>query len=383
VTEEPGEQRILLSPPEVGEEEEAAVLRALRSGWIAPAGPELDAFEAELATTCGRRHAVGLASGTAALHLVLAALGIGPGDTVLVSTLTFVASVNPIRYVGAEPVLIDSEDQWWNLDPDLVADELERRARRGDLPAAVIGVDLYGRCCDYMLLSQICARFDVPLVIDAAESLGASHHRPDGTPVPAGQAGIAAVLSFNGNKIITTSGGGAVVTDDPALAARIRHLGSQGRGPAPHYEHVDLGYNYRLSNVLAALGRAQLATLADRVARRRAIAGRYEKAMEGRVGVTFPASDPGWNGWLTCVLFDPDAGLADPESIRAHLDTAGIEARPAWKPMHRQPLHAAAEACLTGVADRVFDQGLCLPSGAGLTPQQVDRVLEALETALR
>ncbi|MDZ7677418.1 MAG: aminotransferase class I/II-fold pyridoxal phosphate-dependent enzyme [Acidimicrobiales bacterium] len=374
--------RILLSPPEVGEAEEEAVLRALRSGWIAPAGPELDAFERELAARCGRDHAVALSSGTAALHLILLALGVGPGDTVLVSTLTFVASVNPIRYVGAEPVLIDAEPDRWNIDPSLVADELADRGRRGRPPAAVVAVDLYGRCCDYSALEAVCAEHEVPLVVDAAESLGANHEGPDGVVRPAGQAGVAAVLSFNGNKIITTSGGGAVVTDDEALSDRVRHLATQAREPAAHYEHRDLGYNYRLSNLLAALGRAQLSSLDERVAGRRKVAMRYEESLGPLDGVSFPATDPGWNGWLTCLLLDPRAGLPDPESVRSELDATGIEARRAWKPMHRQPLYAEAATRLSGVADQVFDRGLCLPSSHALSTAEVDRVIDALTAAL-
>lgn len=356
------------------------MLRAMRSGWIAPVGPELDAFEAELAARCGRAHGVAVSSGTAALHLILSALGVGPGDTVLVSTLTFVASVNPIRYLGAEPVLIDAEPDRWNIDPSLVADELDRRRDRP--PAAVVGVDLYGRCCDYSALEAVCAEHGVPLVVDAAESLGAEHQGPDGTVRPAGQAGVAAVLSFNGNKIITTSGGGAAVTDDQVLADRVRHLATQAQESAAHYEHRDLGYNYRLSNLLAALGRAQLESLAVRVARRRAVAQRYEETIGAWGGVTVPDHDPGWNGWLTCLLFDPQGGRTDPDSLRVALDAAGIEARRAWKPMHRQPLYAEAPTRLSGVADLVFDRGLCLPSGHALSADEVDRVIDALAAAL-
>ena len=364
---------ILLSPPDVGVDEEAAVLRALRSGWVAPAGPELDAFEAELAALGERDHAVAMSSGTAALHLVLHHLGVGSGDEVLVSTLTFVASVNPIRYLGATPVLVDAEPRGWNLDVDLVADELERRAATGRLPAAVVAVDLYGRCCDHTRLTEVCTRWDVPLVVDAAESVGATH-----AGRPSGSFGVAAVHSFNGNKIITTSGGGAVVTDDAALAARVRHLATQAREPAAHYEHAEVGFNYRLSNVLAAIGRAQLAGLEAKVARRRTIAAAYATALAGIDGVGFPDDDPGWNGWLTCVLLDPAAGVPDREAVRLALAAEGIECRPAWKPMHRQPLYADAPALLTGVADRVFDQGLCLPSGSALTDAQLDRVIAAL-----
>ena len=358
------------------------MLRALRSGWVAPAGPELVAFEEELAARCGRDHAVALSSGTAALHLILLSLGVGPGDTVLVSTLTFVASVNPIRYVGAEPVLIDAEPDTWNIDPDLVAAELADRGRRGTLPAAVVAVDLYGRCADYARLVEICAEHEVPLVADAAESLGSWHVAADGSSLAAGQAGVAGVLSFNGNKIITTSGGGAVVTDDASLAGRVRHLATQAREPVAHYEHREVGYNYRLSNVLAGLGRAQLASLDERVAGRREVARRYEESLGALDGVSVPVADAGWNGWMSCLLLDPRAGLPDPESVRVALDASGIESRRAWKPMHRQPVYADASSRLGGVADQVFEQGLCLPSSHALTPAQVERVVQSVQTAL-
>ncbi len=370
--------RIYLSPPSVGPAEEAAVLGALRSGWVAPVGPDLDAFEAELAARAGRSHCVALSSGTAGLHTLLVALGVGPGDDVLVSTLTFVASVNPIRYVGANPVLIDSEPVWWNIDPELVDAELGRRQAAGRRVGAVVAVDLYGRCVDRSL-EAICAAHGVPLLVDAAESLGASR---DG--VPAGGTGVAGLFSFNGNKIITTSGGGAVVTDDEALALRVRHLATQAREPAVHYEHVEVGFNYRLSNVLAALGRAQLAGLDGRIERRRAISNAYRDALADIEGVVFPdpAADDGWNGWLTCVLLDPEAGLPTSHEVVDQLERKNIEARPAWKPMHRQPLYAGADACLTGVADRVFDLGLCLPSGHALSDADFERVLGALREAL-
>ena len=354
------------------------MLGALRSGWVAPVGPDLDAFEAELAARAGRSHGVALSSGTAGLHTLLVALGVGPGDDVLVSTLTFVASVNPIRYVGANPVLIDSEPVWWNIDPELVDAELGRRQAAGRRVGAVVAVDLYGRCVDPRL-AAICADHDVPLVVDAAESLGASRGG-----IPAGGAGVAGVFSFNGNKIITTSGGGAIVTDDEKLAQRVRHLATQAREPAVHYEHVELGFNYRMSNVLAALGRAQLAGLDGRIERRRAISGAYRDALADIERVVFPdpVADDGWNGWLTCVLLDPEVSLPTSHEVVDQLERNDIEARPAWKPMHRQPLYADADSCLTGVADRVFDQGLCLPSGDSLTDAQFDRVVVSLKDAL-
>ena len=367
--------RIYLSPPEVGPADRAAVLRALDSGWVAPAGPELDAFERELAEATGRTHAVALSSGTAALHLALLGLNVGPGDTVLVPTLTFVASANAVRYVGAEPVFLDSEDRSWNVDPGLVAEQLDELARVGQLPAAVMTVDLYGQCADYVPIIAACEHHGVPIVADAAEALGASYKS-----APAGSFGAAATLSFNGNKIITTSGGGALVTDDERLAERARHLSTQAREQKIHYEHIDVGFNYRMSSLLAALGRAQLDELATRVKARTEVMRYYRNALGDVAGLTF-APEPAWgtpNCWLTCVTIDPVVARATRDDALRALGAADIEARPTWKPMHRQPLYAQARAKLTGVADRVFDQGLCLPSGSSLSIADQDRVIQTV-----
>jgi dTDP-4-amino-4,6-dideoxygalactose transaminase len=367
--------RVYLSPPDIGPAERVAVLRALDSGWVAPAGPELDAFEHELAEFTGRTHAVALSSGTAALHLALLGLDVGRGDEVLVPTLTFVASANAVRYVGAQPVFLDSEDRSWNIDPTLVVEVLDASARGSRLPAAVVTVDLYGRCADYSEIVAACEFHGVPIVEDAAEALGASCGS-----APAGSFGAAATLSFNGNKIITTSGGGALVTDDARLAERARHLATQAREPVIHYEHVDLGFNYRMSNLLAALGRAQLAGLPTRIEARAKVMGLYREALGGVAGLSF-APEPEWgrsNAWLTCVTIDPAVACGTRDDVLATLGDADIEARHTWKPMHRQPLYEHARARLTGVADRVFDHGLCLPSGSSLSVADQDRVIEAV-----
>jgi dTDP-4-amino-4,6-dideoxygalactose transaminase len=346
---------------------------------VAPAGPDLEAFEAEVAAQAGRRHAVALVSGTAALHLALIAAGVGPGDEVIVPTLTFVAGANAVAYVGARPCFLDSEDVSWNLDPALLEAELGRRARSGALPAAVMAVDLYGQCADYARIAPICEQHGIVLVEDSAEALGATHR--DG---PAGSFGVSAAFSFNGNKIITTSGGGMLVTDDEQIAARVRHLATQAREPVVHYEHRELGFNYRMSNVLAALGRAQLASLGERVERRRAIAGRYREALASIDGVHFAPEAP-WgasNHWLTCLTLDPSEAAATRDDVIAALEAHDIEARPVWKPMHRQPIYADAPAVITGVADRVFETGLCLPSGSGLTPEEQDRVIDVVVAKL-
>jgi len=369
--------RILLSTPHLGPDEEALVLEALRSNWIAPLGPMVDAFEAEFAARVGASHAVALSSGTAALHLALMGAGVGAGDEVLVSTLTFAGSVNPIAYLGARPVLVDSEPTSWNIDPDLIEDALATRARAGCLPKAVIPVHLYGQPAEMPRIMEICGRFGVPVLEDAAESLGATCAGRD--PGTFGQSGV---FSFNGNKVITTSGGGMLVTEDPQLAALTRKLATQARDPAPHYQHSMVGYNYRLSNLLAALGRGQLRQLDSRVAARRAHFQAYADALGTIPGVTFMPEAP-WgthSRWLTTVTLDAAAGLT-PGSISARMELAGIEVRPVWKPMHLQPVFSGCEVVGGAVSERLFREGLCLPSGSNLTATQRDRVIDAFRAA--
>jgi dTDP-4-amino-4,6-dideoxygalactose transaminase len=373
--------RIYLSPPDVGEEERRRLLEAFDSGWIAPVGPDLDAFESELAERAGRRYAVALSSGTAALHLGLLTLGVGPGDEVLVPTLTFAATANAVVYTGATPVFVDADPETWNLDLGLVEQELERRARDG-VPQlkAIIPVDLYGRCVDYTRLVPLAERYDVPLLEDAAEALGATH-----AGKPAGSFGDAAVFSFNGNKVITTSGGGMFVTDDEAIAKRVRHLATQAREPAVHYEHRDVGFNYRLSNLLAALGRGQLAGLDAKVARRTAINARYREGLADLPGFDFAPEDPSGEPthWLTCLTIDPDHAGFDRNDVIAALGQAGIEARPVWKPMHLQPAFEGRPTRGGDVAAQLFDAGLCLPSGSGLSDDEVDEIVDLVSNRAR
>jgi dTDP-4-amino-4,6-dideoxygalactose transaminase len=299
---------------------------------------------------------------------------------VLVPTQTFVATANVVTYVGARPVLVDSDPSTWTIDPVLVADELRRRARLGSLPAAVVTVDLYGQCADYRPLLEVCAEFDVPLVEDAAEALGATY---DGKP--AGSFGTAGVFSFNGNKIITTSGGGMLVSHDRAFVDRARYLSTQAREPVVHYQHVEIGFNYRLSNLLAAVGRGQLRGLDQRVAARRAINERYRAALEGLPGIEFmpvaPYGDP--NYWLTCVLVDQDRFGAGHEAIRLALEELDIESRPTWKPLHLQPVYADAPVLGGAVAASIFDRGLCLPSGSKLSVVDLDRITDTIRTLAR
>jgi dTDP-4-amino-4,6-dideoxygalactose transaminase len=364
--------RIFLSPPDVGAEERRLLLDAFDSNWIAPLGPHVDGFEADMAARIDVPGVVALTSGTAALHLALLLLGVEPGDDVLVPTQTFVATANVVTYVGARPVLVDSDPASWTIDPDLVAEELKRRAGQGRLPAAVITVDLYGQCADYDRLLAVCAEFEVPVLEDAAEALGASYRGR-----PAGSFGAAGVFSFNGNKIITTSGGGMLVSHDQALIDRARYLSTQAREPVVHYEHVAIGFNYRLSNLLAAVGRAQLRGLDERIARRQATNEHYRAALGGLPGLSFMpwASYGEPNYWLTCVLINPDAFGVDREAIRLALEALDIESRPTWKPLHLQPVYADAPTVGGAAAAAIYERGLCLPSGSSLTSADLDLIV--------
>jgi dTDP-4-amino-4,6-dideoxygalactose transaminase len=368
--------RIYLSPPDAGEADRASLLAAFDSGWLAPVGPDLERFERDMAELVGLRHAVALSSGTAALHLALLELGVGPGDDVLVSTFTFVASATAVTAVGASPVFVDSDEATWNMNPDLLAEVLAARARAHRLPAAVVLVDLYGQCADYDRIIPLCERYGVPVVEDAAEALGATF-----AGRPAGSFGRFGVFSFNGNKIITSTGGGMLVTDDGRAAEHVRHLATQAREPAPYYEHHELGYNYRLSNLLAALGRSQLADLPRRVARRRAINARYREALAD-LPLTFMPEAPYGTAtcWLTCLTIDRSASGLTPDDVRLALEERDIEARRTWKPMHLQPVFAEAEAWVNGTAQRLFESGLCLPSGSSLSDEQQDEVIAAFRT---
>ncbi len=365
--------RVYLSPPHMSGHEQAYVQEAFASNWVAPLGPNVDAFEQEFCEVVGASHAVALSSGTAALHLALLHLGIGPGDEVLVSTLTFSASANPILYQHGRATFIDSETDSWNMNPALLAETLHQRAQQGTLPKAVILVHLYGQSADIDPILAACQEYDVPLIEDAAEALGATYKGK--TPGTYGRAGI---FSFNGNKIITTSGGGMLVSDDEALISHARKLATQAREPAPHYQHAEIGYNYRMSNILAGIGRGQLQVLEDRVQARRANFAFYREELSDLPGITFMPEAP-WgrhSRWLTVITIDPAQYGADRETVRLALEAENIEARPVWKPMHLQPIFAGYDSVGGAVAESFFANGLCLPSGSNLHPTDQARVVE-------
>ncbi len=366
--------RIFLSPPDVGDREKTLVIDALDSGWIAPTGPDLNSFETEVAQLCGRQFGVGLSSGTAALHLALLAVGVRPGDVVICSTMTFVATANAISYIGAIPVFIDSNAATGNIAVSLLEKALIELESEGRKVAAVMPVDFLGKAADYSAIMGLCDERGIPVVADSAESLGA-HHKGK----PAGSFGVAAAVSFNGNKIATTSSGGMVLTDDVELANRVRHLATQAREPAVHYEHVDLGYNYRLSNILAALGRAQIERLPAMIALRRQWREKYRELFATAPEVTvFSGDDTEDNCWLTAIVVSPEASWA-PSDLQDFLETRNIESRPLWKPMHLQPLYRHSQSFIDGTSERLFDQGLTLPSGSSMSPAEWARI----DTAIR
>ncbi|NER23853.1 MAG: pyridoxal phosphate-dependent aminotransferase [Symploca sp. SIO1C2] len=369
-------EQILLSTPHMGIQELEFVKEAFETNWIAPVGPHINAFEEEFCQVVGASYAAALSSGTAALHLALRLIGVETGDEIFCSTLTFIATASPITYLGAKPVFIDSDRYSWNMDPNLLWDALTQRAKIGKLPKAVILVHLYGQSADLDPIIAACNHYEIPLIEDAAEALGATYKGR--TPGTLGKIGI---YSFNGNKIITTSGGGMLVSDDQGLVEKARFLATQARDPAPHYQHSEIGYNYRLSNVLAGIGRGQLKVLSDRVAARRHNFEVYHQALGELPGIEFmpEASFGRSTRWLTCLTVDPNLFGVDRETIRLALAKEQIESRPVWKPLHLQPVFAACESIGGTVAEDLFERGLCLPSGSNLTPRDIDRVIQAIQ----
>ena len=420
-------KRIFLSPPHMGGEEARFVREAFESNYVAPMGPQVDAFEREFIKKSGIRHAVAVASGTAAIHLALRNLGVGPGDEVFVSTMTFIGSVTPILFQDGTPVFIDSDLTSWNMDPGLLAEELEASRRRGRLPKAVVPTDLYGQCADLERILEVCRPFGIAVLVDAAEALGARYKRrnedkknrsinpglrtgeDEGNWVHAGVGAKAAVFSFNGNKIITTSGGGMLASDDAAFIEQARFLSQQARDPAPHYEHSQLGYNYRMSNIVAAIGLGQLQVLDNRVEQKRQIFDYYKKALSNLPGIDFMPEAPYARStrWLSVILINPEEFGADRESVRLALEAENIESRPIWKPMHLQPVFKTGKsgpgtgdgiarqirqsqwntqggrygARVVGgaVAEYLFERGLCLPSGTQMTEDDLSRIVKVIK----
>jgi len=369
--------RLFLSPPHMSGKELEFIRQAFESNYIAPLGPMVEAFERELAEELNVPHVLATASGTAAIHLALRCLDIEPGDEVWASTLTFIGSVAPIVYERARPVFIDADSKTWTLDPALLSETLAAAAKRNELPKAIVPTDLYGQSCDLDTIVETSGRYGIPVICDSAEAMGTEYRGRK-----AGSGALMAAYSFNGNKVITTSGGGALTSANEKLIQRARYLSTQARQAVVHYEHTDIGYNYRLSNILAAIGRAQLRVLANRVARRRQIFQRYVDGLGDLPGFSFmPEASYGRHSrWLTVILIDAVQFGADFETVRQALEGHNIESRPIWKPMHRQPVFRDARTIGGTVADGLYAQGLCLPSGSGMSESDQDRVIEIVRS---
>ncbi len=369
--------RLYMSPPHMSGREQEYVRDVFASNWIAPAGPHLARFEESFASRVKLAAAVALGSGTAAIHLALRHLAIQPGDEVICPTLTFCASANPVTYEQGTPIFIDVDRATWNLDPNLVADELSACAKRGKLPRAIIAVDLLGQSADMDSIVQVASRYEIPVIEDAAEALG-GHYKGR----PTGSSGWVNVFSFNGNKIITTSGGGMLASNDQEVIERVRHLSTQARDPGHLYRHSEIGFNYRMSNVLAAIGMAQLEVLDERVATRKRICHIYRNGLGSLPGISFmPQAEYGeTNYWLTVIQVDPAAYGATCEDVRLALEEANIESRRVWVPLHLQKPFANCRIRGGSVAEKIFETGLCLPSGSAMTPEDQDRVVQRIKT---
>lgn len=365
-------KRIYLACPHMGGQELKYIKEAFAQNWVAPVGPNIEKFEEVLAAYLGVKHVAALSSGSAAIHLGLLLCGVQPGDEVLASTLTFSATINPVLYLGATPVLIDSEPETWNMDPVLLEQAIVDRMALGKLPKAIVPVHIYGMPANIETIVEIGNRYNIPVIEDAAEALGSRFHNK-----PVGTFGRMAAFSFNGNKIITTSGGGALASDDGELIAKARFYATQARDNAPHYQHSCVGYNYRLSNILAGIGLGQMEVLEQRVARKRALHQFYLDRFGKVPGLQFlnePGGDYFSNYWLTTVLIDPLVCGFGREDLRLYLERDNVETRPAWKPMHLQPVFKACPAYLNGTAAHIFDYGLCLPSGTNMDAEDLERI---------
>lgn len=374
-------KRIFLSAPHMSGGEIRYIKEAIDQNWVAPLGPNVDGFEEAIARYCGVDHVAALSSGTAAIHLALVLLGVKTGDEVIASTFTFSATVNPIVYQGATPVLVDSERDSWNMDPGLLEEAIEDRLKMGKRPKAIIAVHLYGMPANLQAIQKIAEKYGIPLIEDAAEALGSKYMGK-----PLGSFGKMAVLSFNGNKILSTSGGGALLSNSADLIEKARFLSTQARDRAPYYQHSQIGYNYRMSNILAGIGRGQMEVIDERVKSRRATFRFYKENMKVVDGVSFleePDASCFSNYWLTTILVDPSITNRGWEEIQRDLEIENIETRPLWKPMHLQPVFSSCPAYLNGVSEDLFSKGLCLPSGSNMTDEDRIRVLEHFLRSLR
>lgn len=373
--------RIFLSPPHLGRHELNYLHKAIEDNWVAPTGPNLDGFEQDICTYIGAPHCLAVSSGTAAIHLGLRLLGVGPGDEVLCPSFTFVATANPVSYLGATPVFVDSEAETWNLCPLRLREAIEDRIRRGKRPAALIVVHLYGMPARLPEILAIAEEFAIPVLEDAAEALGSRHNgRLLGT------FGTVGVFSFNGNKILTTSGGGALITQQAAWDQKARFWATQAKDAAPYYQHSEIGYNYRLSNLLAGIGRGQMELIEDRVKRRREIYAWYQAQLNHLPGLSFGPTEPAGsrsNRWLTTIQLDPEQTSVTPEQLRQHLETHNIESRPLWKPLHLQPLFTNAPSYGGEVCASLFQNGLCLPSGTAMSEADLRRVADAIKEIMQ
>ena len=373
-------KRIFLSPPHMSGYEVDFIKEAFESNYVAPLGPMVDAFEKEFAERVKIAHTLAVSSGTAAMHLALRCIGVSPGDEVIASTLTFIGGVSPIIFQGATPIFIDSDRTTWNMDPELLAKEIERMLKHSKLPKAVIPTDLYGQSSDLDKILSVCKPYNIPVIVDSAEALGATYK---GRSVGSGTR--AAIFSFNGNKILNTSGGGMLVSDDEELIEYACFLSQQARDPAPHYEHKEIGYNYRMSNILAAIGRGQLRVLDERVESKRTIFEYYQNHLSDLPGVEFmPEATYGkCNRWLTVILISPKQFGVDRETVRLALEVENIESRPIWKPMHMQPVFKACRICGGEVSEYLFQCGLCLPSGTQMTEEDMERIIKTIKNCYK
>ncbi|MBN2442409.1 MAG: aminotransferase class I/II-fold pyridoxal phosphate-dependent enzyme [Spirochaetales bacterium] len=372
--------RIYLSSPHMGGSEIEYVKEAFDTNWIAPAGPFLKRFEQRLCEYTGRAHSVVLSSGTAALHLALKILGVGWNDTVICQSFTFCGSANPVIYEGAIPVFIDSEPDTWNMDPELLERAIRDLIEKGEKPKAIIYVHLYGMPARVNEIVDISRKYEIAVIEDAAEALGAKY---GGQPV--GRFGDMSILSFNGNKIITTSGGGALLSDHEEWIHRARFLSTQARDDAPHYEHSQIGYNYRMSNVAAGIGLGQMEVLDEWVMKRRRNHDYYRHALGDVEGIEFlvESGEAFSNHWLTCIQVDPSrTGGITRENIRIALENENIESRPLWKPMHMQPVFRNVTFYGNGISEKLFRNGLCLPSGSNLSDHDLDRVIKVIKALI-